>query len=248
MIAAFWTRFDPRGKVVFLVGVTAAALVASPRLLGMVFIPGLLLLCAGGGPIRLRRALAAAAALWVLTVLWNALFHPGTRLGPEWLGPLRPSVAGARAGAAEGLTLVALAALGGWAAFAVSAFEVIGSVEWSVRRSPRLRRRVHELAFPTLLALRLIPLLVEEAGRLGEVERLRFGPRSPFRRLARIPALAPLWTLGALDRAHDLALALRLRGYRAEADRGFVRTYAFRAHDAALSGLGLLAAAAAVAG
>ena len=71
----------------------------------------------------------------------------------------------------------------------------------------RLFRRVsYRSALSAALAVRLVPVLARDAGRMGEAARCRAEP--PERLLVARAALA-----GALDRAVDVAAALEVRGY-----------------------------------
>jgi energy-coupling factor transporter transmembrane protein EcfT len=94
-----------------------------------------------------------------------------------------------------------------------------------VRRAPGWRRRLHRWLFPVVLALRMVPLLLDEARRLVDVDRLRRGPgrRGPgWRRTA---SLAPLFIVLVVERAEALALALSLRGYHPARERPFLRAW-----------------------
>jgi energy-coupling factor transport system permease protein len=71
----------------------------------------------------------------------------------------------------------------------------------------RLFRRVsYRSALTAALAVRLVPVLARDAGRMGDAMRCR--PKPPGRLAAARAALA-----GALDRAVDVAAALEVRGY-----------------------------------
>jgi energy-coupling factor transporter transmembrane protein EcfT len=89
-----------------------------------------------------------------------------------------------------------------------------------------------------VLGLRMIPLFVEEAGRMLEVDRLRSGPEGRRGRLRRLAALGPVWMVTVVERADALALALTLRGYRPDVERGFARAYRWRWTDWGLMALG----------
>jgi len=68
------------------------------------------------------------------------------------------------------------------------------------------RRLSHRSALTASLALRLVPVLARDAGRMGDAARCR--PTPPPRGAVARAALA-----GALDRAVDVAAALEVRGY-----------------------------------
>lgn len=70
-----------------------------------------------------------------------------------------------------------------------------------------LRRRSVRSALAATLATRFVPVLRRDAARLGEAQRCRAG-ESP----SRVVVMRAV-TVGALDRALDLAATLELRGY-----------------------------------
>jgi energy-coupling factor transport system permease protein len=237
----FWSRLDPRSKVLVLFA-GSAALAAAPVSRVWLALPftAALLLSAGLSRARLGAALRGVAVLWLLSLLVNGFLVAGERLGPQALGWLRPTREGLSAGLAQGGRLAALTALMGWGMATLGALELAGSVEWTVRRVPALRRRAHRALLPVVLALRMIPLLLDEAERLLQVEALRGGPWRGRGRLRRAARLAPLWVFSVIERAEALALALTLRGYRPERSRGFARTYRWGGGDWLLVGAGAL--------
>jgi energy-coupling factor transporter transmembrane protein EcfT len=202
----------------------------------------LLLLGTTGVPAaRFGSLLRGVGLLWFLSVVANAFLVSGTRLGPEGLGWARPTVEGLRAGLQSGARLAGLAALGAWLAETTQVLDLAASLEWGTRGTPALRRRVHRILLPMVLAVRLVPALVDEARRLLEVDSLRRGPRTRWAALARLAALSPLWMVLVLERAESLALALTLRGYDPERPRGFARAYRWRVPDWGLFAAGVAA-------
>ena len=239
----FWQRRDPRAKALVAVMLSAALVVAPPARVAPVLAGTiLLLLTAGAGRKRLWGVIRAVALLWGLSLAANAILTPGPRLGPEALGWLRPSAAGVAAGLAQGARLAALTVLATWVAVTTRALDVAGSLEWTVRRSSRLRGQVHRALAPLVLSLRLLPLLVQEAGRLLEVDRLREGPRRGWKGIRRVARLAPVWVVTVVERADGLALALALRGYDPHRERGFARRYRMGWLDWGLVALGVVGA------
>jgi energy-coupling factor transport system permease protein len=66
------------------------------------------------------------------------------------------------------------------------------------------------------LALRFVPLLAEETGRIARLQALRAGrpPRGTRERLTRLRARVVPSLVGALERAEQVALALEARHHR----------------------------------
>jgi energy-coupling factor transport system permease protein len=239
-----WQTCDPRAKTYFAVTLSLC-LVLVPATRAWFFLPAVFLLLWSAGISRERFwiLVRAVLALWSLSFLMNAWLIRGPRVGPEALGVFRPSLPGLKTGFDHGARLAGLAGVGAWLAATTGVLELAASLEWMVRRWPSLRRRVHRALLPVVLAVRLVPLLVEEGRRLIEVERLRRGPRGRGRELVRLARLAPLWMVLVVERAEALALALTLRGYDPERPRSFAQSYQMRAVDWGLVLLGTLALA-----
>jgi energy-coupling factor transporter transmembrane protein EcfT len=238
-----WAGRDPRAKV-FLALVLSFALAAAPasRALAALPVAFLLLLTAGVGRKRLTTVLRFVLVLWGLSLAANAFLVPGHRLGPGGLGWARPTAEGLALGVSQGARLAALAALAAWAAATIRIFDLAGSLEWTVRGVPGWRRRVHRAFLPVVLALRLVPILGGEAVRILDVDRLRRGPRRGLGGLRRAAGLAPVWVVTVVERGEALALALTLRGYRPDAERGFARGYRMGPWDWSLVGAAALGA------
>lgn len=233
-----WAARDPRAKVALaLAWSVALTMVATARTWWLLPPVALLLATAGLPAARWRLLLRSVLWLWGLSVLVNAFLIAGERLGPESLGWFRPTREGLRAGLGQGARLAGLAGLGAWVVHTTGALELVGSLEWSLRARPAWRRAAHRALVPVVLALRLLPALAAEGARLLEIDRLRHGPRRGRAAALRLVRLAPLWLALVLDRAESLALALRLRGYRPGADRGFARPFRMGGLDWAVLGV-----------
>jgi energy-coupling factor transporter transmembrane protein EcfT len=236
---SFWKARDPRAKV-FLAVVVSFAVAVAPGSRVLVLFPAvlLLLLTAGLDRDRLVNVFRATVVLWILSFVANAFLIPGTKVGPGFLGWARPTEEGLWAGFGHGGRLGVLTALSTWAATTTGALDLAGSLEWSVRRFPGLRKAAHRALLPVVLSLRMIPLFSAEAQRLMDVDRLRKGPRRGLGGVRRLARLTPVWVVTVVERAEALALALTLRGYRPEGERSFAREFRFGIWD-----LGLVVAA-----
>jgi energy-coupling factor transport system permease protein len=238
---SFWKRRDPRAKTLFAIAVSFALAVApGARALLVLPLAAVFLATAGLDRGRLLKVMLAVAVLWALSLLANAFLISGIRMGPELLGWARPTREGLIAGFDHGARLAALAFFSAWVVSTTEALDLAGSAEWTVRRWPALRQAAHRALLPVVLGLRMIPLFVEEARRILEVDRLRRGPRGKKRRVRRLARLAPVWMVTVVEKADALALALTLRGYRPGAERGFARSYRWGIWDWALAGTGLV--------
>lgn len=97
-----------------------------------------------------------------------------------------------------------------------SPMELTDGIERSLSPFKRLGLPVHELAMMMVIALRFIPVLIEEADRLRKAQLARgasFRGNLIKRAKSLIPLLVPLF-LSAFRRADELALAMEARCYR----------------------------------
>ena len=239
-----WRDRDPRAKTYFAI-VISLLLVFVPAARAWFFLPLIVyLLVSAGVPREKFMALVRAVlVLWVLSFVFNAFLIPGPRVGPEWLRVLRPTTTGLRAGIDHGARLAGLAGMGAWLAATTGVLDLAASLEWSVRGWPWLRRQAHRGLMPVVLAVRLVPLLVDEGRRLIEIERLRHGASGRGRAVKRLAQLAPLWMVLVVERAEGLAEALLLRGYDPDRPRSFARGYRMGVLDWGLVLLSTLAIA-----
>jgi energy-coupling factor transporter transmembrane protein EcfT len=235
---AWWSERDPRARLLFALLLTAAALVTPLDRVAWLLLPaGAMAAAALDGPGR-RRLVRAVVLLALFTAVANAFLAGGERIGPAWLGPLRPTAEGFLRGAVQGLRLAVLGAAAASLVASTAALDLAASLEWGVRDRPALRRRVHALTFPAVLALGLAGALAAEAARVREVDRLRAGPlraRGP----AAVGGLLGAWFAAVVERAERLAAVLTRRGYRPDRPLGFPRPYRFAAGDALLTAAGL---------
>jgi energy-coupling factor transport system permease protein len=98
----------------------------------------------------------------------------------------------------------------------------------------RLRLPVHEAAMMMSIALRFIPVLLDEAERIFKSQasrRAEFASGNPLQRARRcVPVLVPLF-VGAFRRADDLSTAMEARCYRGSAGRTRMRRLEFSCAD-----------------
>lgn len=97
-----------------------------------------------------------------------------------------------------------------------------------------LRLPVHEAAMMMSIALRFIPVLLDEGERTFKSQASRcaeFASGNPLQRARRcVPVLVPLFA-GAFRRADDLSTAMEARCYRGSAGRTRMRRLAFSRAD-----------------
>ena len=211
---------------------TAALIVGSPLMLGVLLLAVLAAAAASGvGREILRAARTSLLPILVLSVVVNALVSRGgltvfARLG-DWgvLGQVNLTLEAVVYGLFFALRLfvVALACL------LVVCTADPDELLFSCRRiSPHS-------ALTAALATRLLPVLGEDARRLAEAQRSRpGGARGTKAKLAVVRATVG----GALDRSLDIAAVLEMRGYGARG-RSRAASHPFSRHDLGFAAAGL---------
>lgn len=216
-------RLDPRTKL-FVAGGAMAALFADSGF-SVFLAPGLLLslavaLC--GLPVRLlARNLRPFCYLLLLTLCLNSFLIPGRPIEELRLFGQAPSVEGMRQGAFLMLRLAFMVTIASVVSLTTAPIELADGVERCLRPLERLRFPAHQAAMMTMIALRFIPTLIDEAERLKKAQIARGatfdgGPVTRAKRL--LPLLVPLF-VSAFRHADQLAVAMEVRGYQSNARR-----------------------------
>jgi energy-coupling factor transport system permease protein len=217
----------------------------------LAFAPALALFAAAAGASRLpaRVVLAPVPSLgWLLlvTLLFQVVFLPGAGEPLATLGPVAVTeealVRGLSLAAALLLTLLFASLL----ALTTSPIDVADALRAGLAPLRRVRAPVEDLALLSMIALRFVPTLVDEAERIRKAQVARGlrparGPLGGARAL--VPLLVPL-VEGVFRKADLLAVALEARGYVPGAPRVPYRELRFRAADALALALAAAAAAA----
>ncbi len=228
-------RLDPRTKLVSSVALMAAVLsVPGFRALGAF---GVLLAAAIAlsrlPAVLVWRNLRPFVWLFALTVILHALLTPGTWLGTVPLLGWRVSREGLAAGAFYTLRLAAVITTASLFTLTTAPLELTSGLERLLKPFGRLGLPAHELAMMITIALRFIPVLVDEAERLRRAQLARGADFSGglLRRTRQlVPLLVPLF-VSAFERADRLALAMESRCYRGGEGRTSYHDLRFHRRD-----------------
>jgi len=111
--------------------------------------------------------------------------------------------------------------------------DLADGIEQSLRPWQRIGLPVHEIALMTSLALRFVPMIVDEAQRIQRAQISR-GARFEGGLLKRIQALVPMLVplfVAVFNRADELAVAMQARCYHGCEGRVAYRELVFSGHD-----------------
>lgn len=179
------------------------------------------------------RNLRPFAWLFSFTLLFNAFMTPGHLIWQPPAVGLALTSEGLYAGAFFCARLSILVTVASLLTLTTTPMELTDGLERILGPLRRFRFPAHELAMMVTIALRFIPVLVEEAERLHKAQAARgadFGG-NPIRRARKlIPLLVPLF-ISAFSRADRLALAMESRCYRGGEGRTSYRELVFRGRD-----------------
>jgi len=231
-------RLDPRTKVAGVLFAAVSVLAAS-EWRGFILAAGLTVAAALSG-LSVRIFLGGLRALWfllALSFLIQLLLTPGEILLS--LGPLKVTREGLEAGGLIFLRLALLILVASLLTLTTSPVNLTAGLEKILSPLGRLGLPAHELAMMMTIALRFIPILLEEAEILVKAQRSRGAGsgRAPARWIKFLLALfVPLFA-GALRRAEDLAVAMEARCYRGGAGRTRMMVLKLGASDYAVLGV-----------
>lgn len=210
-------RLDPRVKLVgclvylvslFLFDSFAGLLVALCFLAGIIFL----------SKVSLRyilKGLRPILFLLLITVIFNFFLTPGETLVKWWI--FRITKEGLYRGAFVGARLIFLILGSSMLTFTTTPMELTEGLERLMHPLTFIKVPVHDLATMMSIALRFIPILIEETDRIMKAQQARgvdFATGGIMTRVkAAVPIMVPLF-LSAFRRADELALAMEARCYR----------------------------------
>ena len=186
----------------------------------------------------IMRGMNTIVFLLLITVVFNLFLTPGTPLIHLWKLTITY----------EGLALASMMAVR-------LIFLIIGSSVMTLTTTPnhltdgleslmnpmkKIHVPVHEISMMMSIALRFIPILLEETDKIMKAQMARgadFESGSIIKRAKNlVPLLVPLF-ISAFRRANDLAMAMEARCYRGGEGRTKMKPLIYRKRDAAAYGI-----------
>ena len=215
-------RLDPRtkflGTILYMVSVfvfhTAAGYIIAGGFL-------VLMIVLSTVPVRfIFRGLRAILFLLVITVLFDIFLTPGEVVW-EW-GFLKATKEGIVLAAKMAVRLTLLVSGSSIMTLTTTPNQLTNGMESLMSPLQRIRVPVHEIAMMMSIALRFIPILMEETDKIMKAQTARgadFEEGGLIRKVKNmVPLLVPLF-ISAFRRANDLAMAMEARCYHGGAGR-----------------------------
>lgn len=216
-VESFVHRLDPRLKLVFLIAYIVAIFLAD-SFCGLAVCAGALVLIIAFARVPLRKILRSVRGilfLVVFTAVINVLFHGGDEVWAEWW-IFTITKQGVIFSAFLILCLVLLVMCSCMLTYTTTPVSLTDGIESLLTPLKWIRFPVHELALIMSIALRFIPILMDETERIKNAQKARgadFESRGLIKKVrAIIPILIPL-LLSAFRRADELGDAMEARCY-----------------------------------
>ena len=209
-------RLDPRTKLLSLI-VYIVALFMSDKVLSyalcILFLLAVLLL-SRIQPKLVLKSLKPVVFIVILTAVLNMLYTPGDVL---WsVAFIKITKQGIRTAIFMALRITLLITSATMLTYTTSPISLTDAIERLLSPLKKLKVPVHEFAMMMTIALRFIPTLIEETGKIMSAQKARgadFESGSLFTRAkALVPVLVPLF-ISAFRRADELAVAMECRLY-----------------------------------
>ena len=227
-------RLDPRVKILSVVALSLLIFAATP--VEIALISAFLAAVAGAArmtPARAAGALRPVAVFIAMIFLVHLLFTEGRPLLSFSPLPVRITQEGLFRGIYVTWQFTGLILAAAVLTQSTSPSELVAGIERLIRPLSRVGVPSQDLAVMIAMALRFMPMLLEEYDRLRMAQMARgadFTTGSLAQRTRAVTALAVPLLLSAFRRADELAVAMEARGYR-RGPRTTLRELLFSKHD-----------------
>ena len=229
-------RLDPRVKL-FSVLMFVISLFISRNVAGFLGVTVFLIFFIKLSRVPFRymvKGLKAILIILLITALFNLFLTPGEPLVKFWIFSV--SREGAVSAAKMAVRLIYLILGTSVVTLSTTPNALTDGLEKALRPLKAIRVPVHEIAMMMSIALRFIPILVEEADKIMKAQIARgadFESGNLFKRAKNmVPLLVPLF-ISAFRRANDLALAMEARCYHGGEGRTKMKPLKYRGRDVA---------------
>lgn len=226
-------RLDPRVKFVGTLIYIVSLFVMNSwgYLLGTAFLIGVILLSKVPFSFMIR-GLKSIVVLLVITMTLNVLLTPG-RVIWQW-GILRVTWEGLALAGRMGIRLIYLILGASLMTLTTTPNKLTDAMESLMKPLIKIHVPVHEIAMMMSIALRFIPILLEETDKIMKAQMARgadFDSGGLIKKVkAMVPLLVPLF-VSAFRRANDLALAMEARCYHGGEGRTQMKPLRYQKRD-----------------
>lgn len=192
-----------------------------------------LTICLSRVPFRFMvKGMRAVLFLLLITVVFNLFLTPGETLVSVW--KLTITREGLRTAATMAVRLTLLVVGSSVMTLTTTPNNLTDGMEKGMRPLKLFRVPVHEVAMMMSIALRFIPILLEETDKIMKAQLARGADFENGNILKRAKALVPLLIplfIAAFRRANDLAMAMESRCYRGGEGRTKMKPLVYKMRD-----------------
>lgn len=178
------------------------------------------------------RGMRSIMALLLITVIFNIFLTKGTVL---WsLGPLTITKEGCTFAAMMAVRLCFILIGSSLMTLTTTPTALTDAMENLLRPLNRIHVPVHEISMMMSIALRFIPILMEEADKIMKAQMARGANFDSNKLIEKVKSLIPLLVplfVSAFRRANDLAMAMEARCYRGGDGRTRMKPLKYRSSD-----------------
>jgi energy-coupling factor transport system permease protein len=171
--------------------------------------------------------------LLIITMVFNLFLTPGIPVVTFWKFQITKE--GIRLAAMMGIRLVFLITGSSLMTLTTTPNNLTDGLEDLLKPLKKIRVPVHEIAMMMSIALRFIPILMEETDKIMKAQMARGADFESGSLMSRakslIPLLVPLF-VSAFRRANDLAMAMEARCYRGGEGRTKMKPLIYKKRDA----------------
>ena len=180
----------------------------------------------------MTRGLKGIFVLLMITVVFNLFLTPGTAVLQIW--KLTITKEGIRQSVFMAIRLVFLILGSTIMTLTTTPNHLTDGLEKALAPLNKIHSPVHEIAMTMSIALRFIPILMEETDKIMKAQMARGADFESGNLIQKaknlVPLLVPLF-ISAFRRANDLAMAMEARGYRGGEGRTKMNPLIYRKAD-----------------
>lgn len=184
-------------------------------------------------PLRyILRGLRPVLILLMFTVAFNFFLTPGTVLVRFWIFKITKD--GLYRGGFMGIRLILLVLGSSLMTFTTTPNQLTDGIESLLNPLNYIKVPVHDLAMMMSIALRFIPILLEEADKIIKAQQARGADFETGGLIKRAKAMLPIFIpliVSAFHRAFDLAQAMEARCYRGSVGRTKMKPLKYKGRD-----------------
>lgn len=230
-------RLDPRVKLISTIFYVISIFLFGYNFLGFVVVGAFLFTVIKLSKVPFKfivRGLKAIVVLLLFTVGFNLFLTPGEPIVDHFLGFITITKEGIRYAVFMGLRLILLIIGTSMMTFTTTPNNLTDGLELVLGPLKKIKVPVHEIAMMMSIALRFIPILLDETDKIMKAQMARgadFETGGLIKKAKNmVPILVPLF-VSAFRRANDLAMAMEARCYRGGDGRTKMKPLRYEKYD-----------------